>query len=372
MKKLSQLALIPVIAITFSSIASLPAKADDTTLTFSQFSESDGYKELDSAMADFGAAFVLAKSGSLRLTMNSDAGEVAIRRYDALVTMNSNSTRLKVSNADESMGTNIVDDYGVSNGKFFGTFESYANHTGITNTATVLSRLGKKDATLYTSDSETALTAVGLNSSAAITEDALDTVYMKSWNAMQLEFQPTATFSEVTTSANSVNPADTDYGFDFQFTSQLSNNPCTGHVAITLTADGNHYSAVTTTKVPYFGGIVVDLVISSTLEINPEQVVEVPNLEGAVDLTSFITMKSQIGAEASSNKKAKTMVTKAKALATKAKKAISSSYLVQAAKTLKYSYTSIKNGVKLTSKVAGVSGSVCVTVVKKVIQTKTC
>jgi len=369
MKKLSKLALIPVIAITFSSFASLPAKAADTTFTFNQFSESAGYKELQSAMDDFARDFVLAKSGSLRLITNSDAGEVVIGRYDALVTTNSNSTRIQISNADELMGSEMVDDYGVSNGKFFGSFESYENHTGITNTATVLSRLGKKNATLYKSDSETALSSVGLNSSAI---DTLTMSYMESWNQMQLEFQPTATFSEVTTSANSINPADTDYGFDFQFTSQLSNDPCTGNVQITLTADGNHYSAITRAKVPYFGGIVVDLVISSTVEINPDQVVEVPNLDNAVDLKSFISMKSKIGAEAASNKKAKTMVTKAKALATKAKQAVSSNHLVQAAKSLKYTYTNIKNGLKLSSKVAGVSGSVCVTVVKKVIQTKTC
>ena len=367
---MTKIAIASLLAISLNAVIINPSFADEPSLTYSQFTDTAGYKDLSAAMDGFRNNFLTEKSGLMHLSVNSDAGVMVIGRFDSKVTANSTSRRLQMTNDDQMSGTSYSEDYGLANGVYFGSIETYSARASITNSSKILSRLGKAGAAFYKTNTASQLGSTGL------VMDNFDSsqleLVLKSWDMLSLSRLPNAKFSEVVKSANLTNSADTDYGFDFSFTSQLSTKTSTGHTQVTVSGDGKTYKALTVSKIAYYGGIMVDGVVSSNLSIDTNQVVEIPNLESAVDLQTFKTMKTQIAAEDSAKSKAQYLVTKARALASKAKQSLASSHLTQAAKTLKYTVSPIKNGVKLTTKVGGLVGGACITIINKKVYIKTC
>ena len=109
---------------------------------------------------------------------------------------------------------------------------------------------------------------------------------------------------------------------------------------------------------------------TTTYKITTVDKIVVPETYYMVSLAAFKKASHQISAEKSLSSKVKALTSKATALAKSTRKTLTSKHLVDGAKALKYTVTSIKNGVRLSAKYLGVEGRMCLVASKgKVVAT---
>jgi len=150
----------------------------------------------------------------------------------------------------------------------------------------------------------------------------------------------------------------------------------TYHTKVTISADGNHTSVTTEGDTPYFSAGTAHIMAATEVTYNPNLVVTTPNLATAVNLEKLLGAIYTSQLVDALKTIATNIVAQAKTAATKAHKSISASYLAQVAKTQTPSsylkYSNIPNGIKLKGTYQGVSAFMCVKVVGKSTQIKTC
>jgi hypothetical protein len=174
-------------------------------------------------------------------------------------------------------------------------------------------------------------------------------------------------FSEVSSAPNSLDPTSTDYSF----TASLPASGLMPEITIDVLSTFNQNHVLTTQNMSITAGP-ISSVSTTTLEVLNQVTLPTTWQDNSVDWVTLQVTGQRIQAEKLAAPKAVAITSKAVAAAKKAKKTLASSYLVSAAKALKYAYTSIKNGVKITAKYSGQSGSVCVTVLKGKAVTNHC
>lgn len=173
-----------------------------------------------------------------------------------------------------------------------------------------------------------------------------------------------AWFSELTKSVSPTNSNLVDY--KFKVTVATGNNLFT-HIDQTTTFNSEGELISQVMKLDILG---ITSTTTSTFKITTVDKIEVPDTYDMVSLAAFKKASHQISAEKLLSAKVKALSSKATALAKSAKKTLTSKHLVDGAKALKYTVTSIKNGVRLSAKYLGVEGRMCLVATKgKVVAT---
>jgi hypothetical protein len=109
---------------------------------------------------------------------------------------------------------------------------------------------------------------------------------------------------------------------------------------------------------------------TTTYKITTVDKIRIPKTSDMVSLAALKKASHQISAEKSLSSKVKALTSKATALAKSTRKTLTSKHLVDGAKALKYTVTSIKNGVRLSAKYLGFEGRMCLVATKgKVVAT---
>ena len=165
-------------------------------------------------------------------------------------------------------------------------------------------------------------------------------------------------FSEVSSAQDVNNLQLTDYSF----TATIPASNVLPAKSIDFVVRYNNHIFRDETIAMTVGGVVV----SSTTTLETVSQLSLPTTwqDNAVEWTTLVSTGKRISAEKLVTPTASAIAAKATATAKKAKKAIVASYIAAAAKSLKYSVTAIKNGVKVSTKYQSQTGSMCVTALR--------
>jgi len=334
----------------------VPAHADPVAnLTYAQFIETAGYKELQAASAT-SATYLSNQSGlEVESTTNMSLGDssaTAISRIEATKT----ALRLTVT----TDGTTVT--YLVVNGKAYLPMDSYLGTLAGDYPGDLLTRIPGGDTKVVQ------MTKIPAELDGSLpekifspTQDAALSQTIEQYGNLLDLFK----FSEVTKIVSADDPTFIDYNFDMILTvlgssaivhetATFKNGFMTGARITTGTAD----TQVSQTDVVYTikNDLVIDAPEANTLitEASVKKVMVQAQVAGALQAQSTAIIK------------------KATALAKKAKAQLSSTHLTSAATSLKTKYTKITNGIKISVTIAKVKGNLCITAVKGKTSTKTC
>ena len=333
-----------------------PARAAGA-LTLAEWNATQGAIDLHSAMAK--ADNYMNSLNGMDLTVHIETSGSSFGNStteDTQVSATKTSAVANYAIADTITGEHNSFKFYFANGTYLESIVCFQSGDSYVNDSTqTLKRLGKPTATAV--NDHTATTPAGLinispsNIWSPSTQDPLGGVAGPS---------STLTYSEVTQTTDVYGPGSKQFYWTASFA-------LSGQLLVTLSADENFNSdglATSMTLEEHAPGGLFDMVLSTTQAVADNSALLIPSAQQTVDATAFIAMGHKIDAEASVMPKAKAIAAKAKALAKAAKKSLAASQIVAAAKALKAKVVSVKNGVKLTGKASGVSGSVCVTAVK--------
>lgn len=348
-----------VLALLAGGIA--PANAESsTTLTATQFLASDGYKEFQAA-TKLGEAYIATQSGQelvMVTTMNVDGTDTVISN----MTIQATKTRAKINMtvSGKSMTMYIID------GAFYVPGTEYKTMYGPRNVERAMNSLNGSYSKLVK------MSAVPSEYESFNPGDLFDPNSPTSVDMLNESFAQLLsffTFSDVVKTVNAEDATMTDY--TFSMTMSLLGSSST--INQTYTLDSN--SVMVEGLLSITSGTGASQMSSSTklnFSVKNDLVIDAPDPTSVINESVIASKSNLITALDSANSKAKALVKKATELAKKSKAQVSTKHFTDAAKSLKYIVSKITNGVKLTSKVSGVSGNVCVTVVKGKTSTKNC
>ena len=354
MKNKLKLAIATLAAFLLVGSTGIAANAAPTTLSFAEFQLSSGYVELE-ALNVASDAFLATQSG-IEFNISVDTsflGQSMTTTEQFLVTKT--ATFASITTPDEQTGDPFTINYGFANGSYFEDMNTAAL-TGIPNAEAALGRLGKSATTNLIYDS--AEVPDGLSD---ISPDSILTGETIAPLSQLSVAQDTMTYSPVSKAANTLDATSTDYSFNATVPAS-GLMPAIGVLATETFDSSNHLKAVKSVAgVPSLG---LTITMTASVSVNNSLVINLPTENNSVHKNALVNMGKKISAEKLVSTKAKAVATKAKALAKAAKKTLAAKNITDAAKALKYSVSSVKNGVKLTTKYQGVSGSMCVVATK--------
>jgi hypothetical protein len=354
MKSKLNLAIATIAALLLVGSTGLAANASAATLTLAEFQAGAVYQELQT-LSTSSDAYLAAQSGvefNISVT-TSMLGQSMTSSSRFLATKTATSASLTMP--DEQTGDPFTINFGFGNGSYFENMDT-APLTGVPNADAALARLGKSATTNLIYD--TAVTPDGLSDIKPESLFSGDTIAPLSQLGVT---QDSMTFSEVSKTSNSIDASSTDYSYS-AIVPESGLSPAI-NIDANLTFDSNsHLKQVHT--IATIPGLGITIIMHATVAVNNSLVVTLPTEANSVHMNALVNMGKKISAEKLVTTKAKALATKAKALAKAAKKTLVAKHITDAAKALKYSVSSVKNGVKLTTKYQGVSGSMCVVATK--------
>lgn len=363
MTKTSKKLLLSSVAFAMTLTGISAAQAADTPYTYSQYLETQGYKNLLAASETSAAKLSSANGVVFDFTMTSSSfGQVSA------ITGNVKATHTAVVRTSTMDG--VTDTASYFDGSYYLQVKEAATELAANNSSAILAKRLPNSAIKSVKldkapDPESSLS--DLNPSYLFSGD-----FGSNLTSSMLQFDTsTFTFGEVTSSPNVLVPTSTDYKIQMKMTDSKTGMTVDVQTTETFNSDGLLTDILLNENVLYFGmPIVVDVKLTQT--IDNTIVLTEPDPTTTMASANFITLDKQISAEASQKPNANKILTKAKALAKSSKKALSSSHIVAAAKALKIKAKSVTNGIKLTGKYKGVTGNLCVTVTKGAASTKNC
>jgi hypothetical protein len=339
-----------------------PAQAAPTTLNYNEFLNSPGYQVMSSE-GTATSSFLSASDGvRITTTMTTSQGGAEVNRsvLELVATQSASSSTLTAF----SGGVQLGQPYGwaFANGYVYEPINGVILRSDLKNGAAALARLKKTAATTARMTSAAAgAEATPYSPSEIMAGSGLDPLATLATvgSGSPLSTRVGLLLSEVSSEPNAAEPTSTDYAFSASL-------PATDQVpAISLDAVVTYDEAhIFKTETMTMNAGEVTTVITTNLEVLNQVTLPTTWQDNTVDWVTLQIMGQRIQAEKLVTPKALAIATKAAAAAKKAKKTLTSSYLISAAKALKYAYTAIKSGVKLTGKYSRQSGSVCVTAVK--------
>lgn len=340
------------VALSMVAASTAAAHAETPTLSYADFVKSAGYLELQNANSA-SLKFISEQKGLNVITsMGTKLMGTSIGQVSLIVDGTKDATRstMTITHSDNDG----VFQYGYANGSYNESMDVIRKSGDFANLDEILNRLNKSSATWVNLKSQTLPSGA-----AALTPDELFTG--KSTDALSTLGIDTSLmlFSEVTKAPSQVNPTTTIYSY----TASLTDSGITAN----LTAKFTFLESGLLQEIS-----VKESVDALTLEVGlaviqiVENDIQIPTLDAmnSVNLPDIKIMSNQIAAEKSVTPKANSIAVKAQTLAKKLKKALSGKNISDAANALKVKVKAVKNGVKLTGKVSGVSGSMCVVAVK--------
>ena len=337
------------------------ANAAPGTMTYTEFLNSTGYQLLSAE--NTATANYLSTVNNVRI-LNTTVGMIGNTEASRIeIELLSTKTSSKVSLKMVTAGVETAQPgFTFANGYAYVPSDTALVRPELKNGAAALARLAKSQASdVRMTQAEAGADFTQYTPDAILGGGAIDPLGKVTDNAgaSDLATLQGLTFSEVTTSPNATEPTWTDY----EFTATLDNGgllPATDMVIVS-TYDQNHVFQKQKLSMNVLGMV---LESTTTIEILDQLTIAPVPAANYVDWSSLVAMGKRISAEKSLASKAKALSSKAAALAKSSKKTLSATQLAAAAKALKYSVTTVKNGVKLTAKYQGQAGSVCVTAVK--------
>ena len=346
-------------AITLSFTGLSAAKAEtEANLTLEQFMASDAYKDyVDANLANM--AYLKAQDGltlDLNLSIQYDEEPAVVTLIK--VESDKQNSRVNMTTGDLSMNVVMIGDTAYTD------LSTYNTYFGPENRNKVFGRIGTptgKSIKMKTVPSEVAdfTPAKILENPAGVQTELMQSEYSSYSDLLK--------FTEMVKTPNPDDATKTDYSFGYEL--DLLGTKIRADQVSTFDANSMLVKSVgSSSAVSVAISIQSDLVLTTT--VTPDLAIVAPT--SVLDEKTIYRTSNQITAEGKSTAKALAITKKATELAKKAKKPVSATYLQAAAKTLKYSVTKLSNGVKLTSSVSGVKGSLCVTAYRGKASTKSC
>lgn len=353
------LAIATGMALLGSSISAATA-APTTNLTYAQFLETAGYKDFVAKSA-LGAEYLANQSG---VVMTVDMTMTADSTTSPLANISVSATKTK-SKTDMTVEGKTLTVYFIE-GHAYSTMNSYKDLAAPDNISKVLARIpGSSSKMVKMVKMPEGLQTFDPADLFSSSSETYDTLLNSNFKDLLTMFQ----YSDVTVSANPSNETLTDYAWDMGFS--MLGISSSVHSKYTLDANSLVVSgSVNSTMSSASGSMTTATTI--TMNVNNELVIDIPDLTDIVDEAQINRVSHQITAEGKSTAKANAIVKRAKELAKKARAALSGKHLRDAAKALKYTFTNISNGVRLTATVSKVKGSLCVVVGSGKATIKTC
>ncbi len=349
---------LAILSLSFTGLSA--AKADETpTLTFEEFMAGPAYQDYVAANVA-NSAFLKIQSG---LTMDVSVGLAYSQEAPPVTTTmkietDMSNARISMATGDQTMDIVIIGNTAYS------TLSTYNSYFGPENRTKVFSRIGNTSGKSIKMREIPDEVAEFAPSNFISDPSALQNQIVQS----QLSsFGSGLKFTEMIKSVNPDDESMTDYSFSIGIDFQGS----VIRVDMISTFDSNSMLVKTVSDLSGASEaftMVMNTVI--TTSVTPDIVINAPT--SIIDENTIIRTSNQLIAEGKSTAKASAITKKAAELAKKAKKPVSATYLQAAAKSLKYTVTKLSNGVKLTSTVSGVKGSLCVTAYKGKTSTKNC
>jgi hypothetical protein len=361
----AMLATAIAFAVSITGANAPSAMADTPSLTYSQFQATQGFIDLSAAAA---------RSTTYLSTLQGLNQTIAISEISTYFSIGINATIAATRNAASAhlstsgtFGSNLGIDYYFVDGAYLQSIASYNNvDVPVNNATAALARLGKKSATMVKTPSpQLATGAIPIDPStlfSAASQDPLAS--LSSSGAVTANML----FGNITSAPAQNDAQSTTYSYSGQATITGLSTPLAFTVQLTFNADG----FMTAMTVNESAGDALTLNMTVTETANNALVVNLPVAPVTVTSAQLEAMSTRIDAENAVMPRALAISSKAKALAKKAKVATGPANLIAAAKALKYKYTGVKNGLKVSAKANGSTGSVCVTAVKGKVTVNHC
>lgn len=351
-------AVLAITALSSVGLTAARAAEEAPSLTFEQFSSSAAYQDYVTAnLAN--VEYLKGQNGiTMDLTLAMQYDQTPAVSTAMKIETNKQNTRVSMATGELSMNVVMIGNTAYTD------LATYNTYFGPENRNKVFNRIGTptgKSIKMKAIPSEVAdfTPAKMFENPAAVQSGLLENQYAG--------FASLLRFTEMVKSTNPTDATKTDYSFSFGF--ELMGTTIKADQISTFDANSmlvKSVSNISAASQSLTANTSVELITS----ITPDLVIEAP--VAVFDENTIIRTSNQITAEGKSSAKAAAIAKKAGELAKKAKKPVSASHLADAAKALKYTVTKLSNGVKLTSTVSGVKGSLCVTVTKGKTSTKNC
>jgi hypothetical protein len=356
-KKLSVL----LTALTISLSGLTAAQAAEPTYSYSQYIETQGYKNLQAAAAASTAKISAASGVNMEFNIKtSSAGQVS----NITGTIKATHTAVLRSSTMEGLTSTAS----FFDGSYFLELKEAATELGANNSS-IVKRL-PSSAIKYVKLGK--LPNEGSTLSDLNPNYIFNGEFNSSLTSSILNMDTTSfTFGDVTTSPNDLVPTSTDYKNKMTMTDAQTGMSADVQSTQTFNAEG----VLTDTSINEtisFLGMAILAEIKLTQTIDNTLVLTAPETATVMTSANFIALDKQISAEASQKPNANKILAKAKTLAKSGKKALSASHLLDAAKALKIKVKPVPNGIKLAGTYKGVTGNLCVTAVKGAAITKNC
>ncbi|MCX8530119.1 MAG: hypothetical protein ORN27_08655 [Rhodoluna sp.] len=349
-------------AVSLFAAGTLSAVAAPTSLSLNEFLSSAGYQVL--AAEGAATANFLSNQTGVRITSvataTSNGTEVSHIETELLSTNSASSATIK----SFENGLQVGSTWGTAqaNGYVYEPVSTALVRPDLKNGAAALARLGKSSAaSVRMTKAVAGVEFVPYSPSEILGGSQIDPLSWLNDNTSGADLSAVSglKFSEVTSGLDVDNSGLTDFSFtatipatdllpatDIDFVIRYNANHIFQDESISMTV-----GAVTVTS-------------TTTLETVAQLTLPTTWADNAVDWAALLAMGKRISAEKLVATKASAIAAKALAAAKKAKKTLVASYITAAAKALKYSVTAVRNGVKLSAKYQGQTGSVCVTAVR--------
>ena len=345
------------LALTLSGISAQSASADGATLTYSEFMATPEYATLTAASANNASAVRNTLGMDVTMDVKTTVLKVKVISLRANIAVNQNTSWAQVIQLDANGNiTQDKTDYYYGNSTYIQDLDTFqAGKDKVANLNDVLTRLGKPNANAVSSDKGTAPEAVGdIKPSAifaSVAEDQLDAKNGFDGTGMY--------FTNITVSHDFFGA--TTYSFQSQSAVGTSGDILNASYSETFNVSGLLANQSIDTS-DTLGNVALS--VATSIMAHNDIMVPCPQPYVTVDQKQLTTMGHKVEAEKLVTGKAISLAAVAKSLAKSTHSALAIKHLTLAAKTLSAKTTSVKNGVKLTAKSKGVSGSMCVTIAK--------
>ena len=345
-----------LLSLILLAIPTQPASAEVAdSLTYGEFYDSPLGKELAALEAANQQRFQSATAIEVVTTSRAEfLGQFSEARIEMLLA--EKSARLREYEVT-LQGENLIEEMGKVNGKYYVALPPASELPALKNFDAAMSRLKKsKQAWMVVDD-------VSFDISTPDLEKSTFFNVISDPTQMGEEMLNQARFGAITKSASPENEELIDY--KYSLTIQSPQLPTQVLMTQTFNAAGELISQKMNLDL-----LGISSTTTITYKITTIDKIVTPLNTNLVSLAALKKASHQISAEKLLSAKVKALTSKATALAKSAKKTLTSKHLVDGAKALKYTVTSIKNGVRLSAKYLGVEGRMCLVAAKgKVVAT---
>jgi hypothetical protein len=356
MFKLIKVAVVSTAILGLLATGAAPANAGSyANLTYAQFIESEGFKDLQDA-SKASAEFIATQSGLVLETNTQLEFSDLSLSVTSVIEATKSGLHMTVASDEKSA------EYWIIGGKAYVNMSTYLDYLEgeypnnllklIPNGATKIVQMneipdeltGSTPDLLFSPDQDTAITQT-----LAQYETVLD--YFR--------------FSEVTKQINQDDANIVDYEFDMSY--DIFGQVGTIHEKATFNDD-----LLTTAVITTDNGAEGHSVTTATYAIKNDLVLAAPASNKVITQASVTKVIIQEQVKSILQSQGKLIIAKASTLAKKAKAKVAASHLQSAASSLKIKYTKITNGIKISTTIAKIKGNLCITAVKGKTSTKTC